>query len=360
MRWRTGTVTRHRNTWTGAVELDIELDRRAPDDPEHVKALAYTELVGTPLPGDRVVLNTNALKAGLGTGGYAHVIAIPDRLPEDTDPVGHIVKARYTPLQTMLLAADEEASPHRDTLATADDIGGMPVVAADLHSALPAILAGVHATRPDARVAYVMTDGGALPAAFSRTLDALRPHLAGTVTTGQAFGGDLESTNIHTGLLAARHALGADITITTQGPGNLGTGTTWGFSGTSTGEAVNATTVLGGRPVGALRVTDADKRDRHQGISHHNLTAYGRVALVPADLVLPAELDPALREVIDGQLPALTRHRVVTVDVTGLDEALRALPVKLSTMGRGLDADHAYFLTSAAAGRHAARLLPRA
>ncbi|MBM0256577.1 DUF3866 family protein, partial [Micromonospora sp. 4G55] len=40
----------------------------------------------------------------------------------------------------------------------------------------------------------------------------------------------------------------------------------------------------------------------------------------------------------------------------GLDAALRALPVTLSTMGRGLDADHAYFLAAAAAGRHAARL----
>ncbi|MEV0647228.1 DUF3866 family protein [Phytomonospora sp. NPDC050363] len=357
VRWRTGTVTRHRNTWKGAVELDIELDPRAPDDPPHVKALAYTDLVGTPRPGDRVILNTNALKAGLGTGGYAHVIAIPDNLPADSDSPGHIVKARYSPLQTMLLAADEEASPHRETLATADDIDGMPVVTADLHSALPAILAGIHQTRPGTRVAYVMSDGGALPAAFSRTLDALAPHLTGTVTIGQAFGGDLESTNIHTGLLAARHALRAEITITTQGPGNLGTGTTWGFSGTSTGEAINATHTLGGRPIGALRVSDADKRSRHVGISHHSITAYGRVALAQADLVLPEGLDPELKALIDTQLPALTRHRVITVGTTGLDQALRDLPVKLSTMGRGLDADHAYFLTNAATGRHAAHLL---
>jgi len=31
--------------------------------------------------------------------------------------------------------------------------------------------------------------------------------------------------------------------------------------------------------------------------------------------------------------------------------------LKLSTMGRDLDADHAYFLTAAAAGRHAAALV---
>jgi hypothetical protein len=48
------------------------------------------------------------------------------------------------------------------------------------------------------------------------------------------------------------------------------------------------------------------------------------------------------------------------VPTDGLDAALRALPVKLSTMGRDLDADHAYFLAAAAAGRHAARGLPGA
>lgn len=342
--------------WNGARELTVELHRRSPDDPETVRALAYTTLVGTPAEGDRVLLNTNALKAGLGTGGYAHVVAIPDALPEDRPSAGHIVKARYTPMQAMVLAADEEASPHRDVLATADDIEGMPVITADLHSALPAILAGVQATGPGLRVAYVMTDGGALPAWFSRTLDGLAPLLAGTVTTGQTFGGDLEATNVHTGLLAARHALGADIAIVTQGPGNLGTGTTWGFSGTSTGEAVNAAAVLGGRPIGALRVSDADARDRHLGISHHSLTAYGRVALAEADLVLPDVLPGELEERVREQLPRLGRHKVVRVDSEGLDAALRALPVGLSTMGRGLDADHAYFLTSAAAGRHAAAL----
>ena len=45
------------------------------------------------------------------------------------------------------------------------------------------------------------------------------------------------------------------------------------------------------------------------------------------------------------------------VDPEGLDAALRAVPVKLSTMGRGLDEDHSAFLYSAAAGRYAARLL---
>ncbi len=325
---------------------------------ETLRALAYPALVGEPAVGDRVLLNVTALHLGLGTGGYALVVALPDRLPPDPDGPGHVVKARYTPLQAVVLAADEESSPHRSVLAAAESLDGMPVVTAGLHSAVPAILAGIHERRPDARVGYVMTDGGALPAWFSLTLDALAGRLAGTVTTGQAFGGDLEATNVHSGLLAARHALGADVAIVAQGPGNLGTGTRWGFSGVAVGEAVNAASVLGGRPVGALRISAADPRPRHRGVSHHSLTAYGRVALARADLVVPAGLDAALREEIEVALkPLAERHRIVTVAVDGLDAALRASPVPLASMGRGLDEDYAYFLACAAAGRHAADLL---
>ncbi len=124
---------------------------------------------------------------------------------------------------------------------------------------------------------------------FSRTCAALREAgwLAATITVGQAFGGDLEAVTLHTGLLAARHVLAADLAVVAQGPGNLGTGTRWGFSGVACGEAVNAAAVLNGRPVASLRVSEADPRDRHRGVSHHSLTAYGRVALARADVVVP-------------------------------------------------------------------------
>jgi hypothetical protein len=335
------------------------------DTPEGaVRALAYPHLVGDPQVGDRVLLNVGALVMGLGTGGYALVVALPDALPADppdagtSRDAGHLVKARYTPLQPILLGVDEEASEHRAVMAAADSLDGMPVITADLHSALPAVLAGIHADRPTARVAYVMTDGGALPAWFSRTLDGLRDRLVGTVTTGQAFGGDLEAGTVHTGLLAARHVLRADVTVLSQGPGNLGTGTTWGFSGVAVGEAVNAVACLGGRAVGSLRISDADGRPRHRGVSHHSLTAYGRVALTAADLVVPDGLPPELARSVDAALaPLATRHRIVHVGTDGLDAALRKAPVALSTMGRALDEDHAYFLAAAAAGRHATTLL---
>jgi Protein of unknown function (DUF3866) len=332
-----------------------------------VRALAYPALTGAPEPGDRVLLNTNALDLGLGTGGYALVIAVPDRLPPDPPGPGHLIKARYTPLQASVLGADEQDSPSHEVLRDADDLDAMPVVVADLHSALPAILAAYYAERagiagaqaPELpKVAYVMLDGGALPAWFSRTAAALREAgwLAGIVTVGQAFGGDLEAVTLHTGLLAARLVLGAELAVVAQGPGNLGTGTRWGFSGVSCGEAVNAAAVLGGRPVASLRVSDADPRERHRGVSHHSLTAYGRVALARADVVVPDLPGEFGAEVAAAAAPLAARHDLVLVGVEGLAEILRACPVRLSTMGRGLDADLAYFLAAAAAGRHAARL----
>jgi len=329
-----------------------------------VPALAYTDLVGEPRPGDRVLLNVSALDRGLGTGGLALIVAVPDRLPADLPAApGHIVKARYTPLQTMVLGVDEQESPHHAVLRDAAGIDGMPVVIADLHSAVPAILAGLREVRPQVRAVYVMTDGGALPIAFSRTVAGLSQAgwLAGTITVGQAFGGGLEAVNVHTGLLAAAHVLHADVAIVAQGPGNLGTDSPWGFSGVASGEAVNATAVLGGRAVASLRVSEADLRERHRGVSHHSLTAYGRVAMAPADLPVPL-LGGELGDRVLAQARALAdasagRLQLHEVDVRGLADALSACPVRLSTMGRGLDQDQASFLTAAAAGRFTASLL---
>lgn len=350
-------------SWKGACELQVELT-----DGQQLRALAYPRLVGQVRVGDRVSLNTSALARGLGTGGYAFVAAVPDRLPPDPPAgPGHIVKARYTPLQSMVLAVDEQESPWHPHLVDADDLAGLPVVVADLHSAVPAIVAGARlvaaraGVRPP-RVVYVMTDGAALPVWFSRTVSALREAdwLSATIAVGQAFGGDYEAVTTHTGLLAARHVTGADLVVVAQGPGNVGTGTRWGFSGVAAGEAINAVSVLGGAPIASVRVSGADQRERHLGISHHSLTTFTKVALRPADVPLP-ELGgdlAGLGERIAAQAVPLREagHRVSTVPTGGLLEALEQAPVTLSTMGRSLAEDPASFLAGGVAGIHAAGL----
>lgn len=365
--WADGTVTGLRDRWKGAVELTVS--RRDASETTEIPALVYTDLMAIPTVGDRVLLNVAALERGLGTGGYALVIAVLDadgRVTQPPQPAGHLIKARYLPLQAMVAGADEQGSAHHQLLAEADSIDGMPVIVADLHSALAPILLAIADDRPGTRVVYVMSDQGALPLAFSRSVAELRASglLAATVTVGQAFGGDLEAVTLHSGLLAARLALDAELVVVTQGPGNLGTGTRWGFSGVSAGEAINAAAILGGRPVGTLRISGADSRERHRGVSHHSLTAYGRVALCPADIAVPDLSDdgsPAMDELAEAVAASLqklaSRHRLVTVNLSGLRTVLAASPIQLSSMGRGLDDDPAYFLAAAAAGRHAATLL---
>ncbi len=408
--------------WPGVVPVSVDLApgddipdraqgsprpsaRLSPTERTVLPALAYVAVVGTPEVGDRVLLNTTALDRGLGTGGYAVVTAIPDRPAAwpagwavDPDAPGHLVKARYSPLQTMVLGVDDPEGEHHAVLEAADSIDGMPVVAADLHSSLPAIVAGARLEadrqgRAAPRVAYVMTDGGALPLAFSRSASVLREAgwLTATITCGQAYGGDLEAVTVHTALLAARHVVEADLAVVVQGPGNLGTGTRWGFSGVAAGEALNAASVLGGHPVAALRVSQADPRERHRGLSHHSLTAYGRVLAHPADLVVPVQDGPApdvpapdasasrapahpaalgdgsghpipadLEECLDQvhrqavELVITAPHlRLVEVSTDGVLGALSHSPVRLSTMGRGLAEDPAAFVAAAVAGIHA-------
>lgn len=356
--WRAATASVVRDDRPGVVMVDA-----IDDDGRQLIALAYLDLVGRPMVGQRLLVNTTALDQGLGTGGVAFVVGPADgSVPTGAGPAGHLVKARYTPLQASVAGADEQGSPHHTALAGAESLDGMVVVVADLHSALVPILAGLYDRAPSTRVVYVMTDGAALPIAFSSTVAGLRDAawLHATVTTGQCFGGDLEAVSLHSGLLTARHVQSADVAIVTQGPGNLGTDTAWGFSGVAAGDAVNAASILGGRPVAALRVSGADPRERHRGISHHSLTAYGRVALRRADVPLPdlAALDTDLAARVRADAERLRGcHDVIDVDVTGLTEAVDAAPLVARSMGRGLAQDPAYFLTCAAAGRHAAALL---
>ena len=51
-----------------------------------------------------------------------------------------------------------------------------------------------------------MTDSAALPLYLSNVIYHLQEEglLSGTITCGQAFGGDLETVNIYTALIAAR------------------------------------------------------------------------------------------------------------------------------------------------------------
>jgi hypothetical protein len=335
----------------GAQELEVEVDGTS------APAISYPDLCGEVRPGDPVLLNTTAIELGLGTGGVHFVIAVEGRGSSSEAPLGHVMKARYTPVQTAVAGVEET---HADLLEAPQGLRQTPVVCAPLHSMVAPIAAGAKRAA-DPRVVYVMTDGAALAGGFSRLVAGMRAAglLDGWITCGQAFGGELEAVTVWTGLLAAKEVLDADVIIVADGPGNLGTDTTWGVSALTSGHALMAAETLHGRPIPALRVSFADERERHRGVSHHSLTILADVCRVAVNVPVPALEDEGQRSAVWEALRSRQleeSHHLVEVDGQPAIEELRARGVDVQTMGREIEDDPAFFLAAGAAGVLAGRL----
>jgi hypothetical protein len=334
------------------LEQTPELQRlRVFVDSRERAAVLFSRYAVPARPGDLVVLNTTASGLELGSGGEDFVVWNLAHSAYDVLGAGHTMKLRYTPLQTDVLAVEAPESPHHEAMAAAADLGGMPVLAASLHSQLLPVIVGIRSTRPDARIAYVMTDGGALDASFSKTAHRLRElgWLASTITVGHAVGGDLEAVNVYSGLLAARAVVRADVAVVGMGPGVVGTATAFGTTALEMGMTLNAAASLAGLPIAVIRMSEADARDRHSGISHHARTALLRVALTRAEVPVPRGHAEGLEDVAE-------RHAVVEIDAgTVIDELHSAHGRGLEAlhMGRGPRDDRLFFLAAGAAGIHA-------
>ncbi len=351
IRLRRGRVVSIGAVRPGAVELEVEVDG------EPAPALAYPGLTGPLHEGDLVILNTTAVALGLGTGGFHLVVAVEGGPPTDIAHDGRVMKTRYTPQQVAVATVEER---HRDLLEASRGLEGTPVVAAPLHSMVGPIAAGAKASGK-ARVVYVMTDGAALPGAFSRLIPRLRDVelLDGFVTCGQAFGGELEAVTVWTGFLAAKEVLEADVIAVADGPGNLGTDTTWGVSALASGHALNAAQALGGRPVAALRISFADARERHRAVSHHSLTILEKVCAPGANVAVPTLDDEVQRHAVWDALRSRSleeRHQVVEVDGRPALARLQELGVEIESMKRTPREDPAFFLAAGAAGVLAGRM----
>ena len=355
IRLRRGVVTSLGDARPGAHELTVSVDGREE------AAIAYPDLTGPVTVGDAVVLNTTAVALGLGTGGVHFVIAVEgrdtggERPPEE--PTGRVMKARYTPTQTAVRSVEE--SDH-DAIEGSAGLDGTPVVCAPLHSMIAPAAAAARVAGAE-RIVYLMTDGAALPGAFSRLVGDLRGAglLDGWITCGQAFGGDLEAVTVWSGLIAAVEVLGAGVVLVADGPGNLGTDTTWGVSALASGHALNAAAVLGGRPVPALRMSFADERERHRGLSHHSLTILRDVCSAECDVPVPALEDDTQRAAVwDAMRNAglEERHHLVEVDGRPGIAGLADRGLEVTSMGRGPRDDPAFFLAAGAAGVLAARM----
>ena len=249
------------------------------------------------LPGDWVEINTTAVDLGLGTGGIHFVIGCypqhraevlaarkgPAMAEEPQKPHGHIVKLRYTPLQLAVLSVEEEGSPYHSILGESDSLAGMPVMVASLHSLIaPIAVAFRHFAAQPARLAYLMTDGAALPLAFSKLAASLKEKglIATTITAGHALERS-RAVGIYSGLCSEARSPGGCLREC-HGAWSSGTGTAFGTTALETAPILDAVNSLGGRAIAVPRISFADRRKRHQGLVITPLPPWGGCAILPA------------------------------------------------------------------------------
>lgn len=308
-------------------------------DGVEARAYALVELIGPCSAGDRVVLNTTAVDLGLGTGGWHVVHWNLSRPAFRRDGPDHVMKLRYTSLQ-FDAGTDELAHPEID-----EPLGRAPVVACTVHSQVPLVALGFAAVAPERRLAYVMTDGAALPLALSDVVHSLvdRGLLCGTVTAGHAFGGDLEAVSVPAALGLAVHVLRAEAVVVGMGPGVVGTGTALGTTAVEAAPVLDAAAALGGVPILCVRASEADARERHRGISHHTRTVARLTTAAPWVAPVPPEV---------AGLPGVRVAPEVAVPEPS--DLLAQAELRVTSMGRGPEEDPVFFRAAVAAGAVAA------
>jgi hypothetical protein len=335
-------------------------------------AICDVGLLGRTELGDELIVNTEALDLGLGSGGFDVVhVNLTRGLSGAGESGADVMKLNYTSLQHAVVPVEQEA------------LGlplERPVGVLALHGQLAAVAWAFAAAAPDAKLGYVQTEGGALPGGHSRTVRELRERglLAGHLTAGAAFGGEGEAITtagaVHHGL----RVLGWDAAVCGPGPGIVGSASTLGHGGMAALDSAHAALALGAPTLIVARMSSGDQRERHRGISHHTLTVLD-LLIEPVSVALPAgmrspvgvDLRAGLGAVFGGgdggsaSRPALaldverpvriTRHdwRRATVDLPGY--AASGLPA--STMGRTLAQDPLFFGAALAGGTALAELV---
>jgi Protein of unknown function (DUF3866) len=349
--FREGKVVEIVETRSDLVTLRVDVDG------ERLNAAAFPDMVGPLETNHRVVLNTTGIDLGLGTGGVAFVLWNLDGPAPEPDLEGHIVKMRYTPWQKNVMAVEAPESPHQEKLRGRESMDVASVVACSLHSQIAGVAAGVKAQFPGATVGYLMTDGAALPLAWSRLVRQLKD--AGlidvTATCGHAFGGDIEAVNVFSGMAALDVVGGARVIIASMGPGGVGTGTTLGHSAMEQGQLINAAVAMrGAGAVACLRISFADERERHHGISHHTLSALEIAARERCTIAVPELPTVQMSRVMDDLKRLDGLHDIEVIDGGPGVALLKEKGIRPTSMGRSLDEVPELFLAGAAAGRVAA------
>jgi len=309
--------------------------------------------------GDEVVVNVAALDLGLGSGGFDVVHVNLTRGLEGGGGGGgeHVMKSNYSSLQH---AVEPIELPVR--LMGREDTKGAPeatrrtltALVLPLHGHLaPAAWAAARAL-PRARIGYVQSGGGALPGSLSRDVAALRERdlLSGHITAAPAYGGEHEALSVAGALDAAAYSLTWDVALVGPGPGIIGSETRLGHGGMAALDSAHAALALGLPTLLSPRLSGADPRERHRGVSHHTRMVLGML-LGGVDVAVPSGGDrlaaaPLAEATAQLATAAGWRHRLreAPADLDGY--ASSGLPAR--TMDRGLGDDPLFFAAPLAAG----------
>lgn len=344
-----GRVVEIRERYEDLTIIDVDINGAIE------KAVNYNKITGIVKQGDIVLVNTTAVELSLGTGGMHFVICNNSIKEKELTGNGHIMKLRYTPLQIKCLSAEEQSSPYHDKIKQFKDLNNSVIAVGTLHSMLAPVAAMIKWLRPELRINYIMTDGGALPLPFSFTVKELKKKgiIDNTITIGHSFGGDYECVNIYTGLIVAKEVLKSDVTIVTMGPGIVGTGTKYGFSGIEQGYIIDAVNNLKGKSFAIPRISFSDKRNRHKGISHHTITNLSEITYSKTNLVLPIlddyKNEAIIKQIKDCQLDK--KHSIVFENGDDIIKALKYYKLDVITMGRDYYKDKEYFISLGAVGK---------
>lgn len=317
------------------------------------RAYNYPKMTGAVNVGDKVILNTTAVELSLGTGGYHFVISNLNNTESDLEGNGHIMKLRYTPYQIVVDSVEDHESKYHKVINDFESLDDLPVVVGTLHSMLTPFVASYKRHNPNKKIAYIMTDGAALPLYLSMNVRNLKEKglIDSTITIGNAFGGDYECINIYTGLITAKEIAKADVVFVSMGPGIAGTGTKFGFTGIEQGPILDAVSKLGGNPIAIPRISFADKRERHQGISHHSMTVFNDIVNVrvniPLTIYKEEEMNRIKTQIQDNNLDK--KHNISFIKNNNCKDDLEFFGLKVKSMGRNYEQDSEFFDSASSA-----------
>ncbi|WNF37918.1 DUF3866 family protein [Bacillaceae bacterium IKA-2] len=320
------------------------------------KALLYLAITSRAKKNDEIIVNATSTELKLGTGGMDIVISVLGSLPkQELSPNGHIIKARYLPQQHSVQAVEsQESQYHQLFKQTSFSLNEKKILIGELHSMIPICFWGMDFLKKEGKMVVIISDEASIPLSLSDHVRALkRDQRFITITIGQAFGGTYEAINLPTALQFATKILNGDVILITLGPGVVGTHTRFGFSGIEQASWANMVGSLGGIPVWIPRLSEADSRERHRGISHHTLTPLKTFTYPKCVVPLPVISGP-LESKINMQAEELNlQHHINWVDKEPLEvlveHCLRNNPLPIKTMGREYQDDRLFFLGVAAA-----------